>query len=759
MHISITEAEIKAHLQHYYNMPVVQLNQMDGYDSLNYKVKFQDQKYVLKIYNSKQHHEADVAAENEILTEVNIDGIEFPKPVKSISGQWLQRIKGSDIYFRLLTFLEGTFLGEIEHSDELIDSLGTMLGRLDHELAKLTSPVLQGRVLAWDLGRFLDNTPLLSFIKSPTDAKLVAYFIQQFKLEVQPKLPSLRASIIHNDANEWNVLSKDDQVSGLIDFGDMIYTKVVFEIAICAAYLGMQKEDPLSAITRLVAAYHKTFPLEEKEIELLYYCIAARLCTSVLNSAKEKEHRADASYITISEKGAWHLLRQWIQINPEHATNEWKKECDFATANTNCDLMTRREKVIPKVFSLSYREPIHMTKAAFQYMYDAAGNTILDAYNNIIQVGHAHPTVVAAGQDAMAKLNTNTRYLYESLVTYSEQLLAHFPAPLSKVFFVNSGSAASDLAIRLARTYTGRNKIAVLQHGYHGNTQLGIDISHYKYGHKGGKGKHPDIIELALPDTYRHGDRNGDLGAVYAKEAAAHLTKVASSSSRDLAAFICEPIVGCGGQVPLAPGYLQALYPEIRSRGGLCISDEVQVGFGRLGTHFWGFEYHGVTPDIVVLGKPIGNGHPMAAVVTTEAIADSFNNGMEFFSSFGGNPVSSAVGKAVLDVLESESLQTNALETGDYLKRKLHELMSVHECIGDVRGEGLFIGIDLVTSRISKEPDAKMAKKVVEELKMAHILTSIDGPGHNVIKIKPPLCFNRENVDHLRHHLDKILFC
>ena len=224
-----------------------------------------------------------------------------------------------------------------------------------------------------------------------------------------------------------------------------------------------------------------------------------------------------------------------------------------------------------------------------------------------------------------------------------------------------------------------------------------------------------------------------------------------------MAAFIAEPIVGCGGQVPLAKGYLKEIYSAIRKQGGVCISDEVQTGFGRLGDVFWGYEMYDVVPDIVILGKPMGNGHPIGAVVTTDEIAEAFNNGMEFFSSFGGNPVSCAIGQSVLDVIEEEQLQQNAKEVGGYYLSQLWELQQKHKFIGDVRGLGLFIGFELVKDRLTLEPDTKLAQKIKNELRDKFILVSTDGPYDNVIKSKPPLCFSKENVDEVTEAINSIL--
>ena len=394
-----------------------------------------------------------------------------------------------------------------------------------------------------------------------------------------------------------------------------------------------------------------------------------------------------------------------------------------------------------------------MRGAAFQYMFDAAGNTFLDAYNNIPHVGHSHPKVVAAGQKQMAQLNTNTRYVYEELTQYAEKLLKYFPESLCKVFFVNSGSAASDLAIRLAHAHTKARHLLVMESGYHGNTQTSIDISDYKFNNPKGEGQKDHILKTPLPNIYK-GQFAGhpEAGALYGKETVSQI----KNSPFPLAAFIAEPVVGCAGQIPLAEGYLKEVYPAMRAQGGVCISDEVQTGFGRLGDHFWGYEAQGVVPDIVVLGKPIANGHPMGAVVCNAEVADSFGKGVEFFSSFGGNPVSCAIASAVLDVIEEENLQARAKQVGDHYQSLLKKLALQFPALGDVRGSGLFLGIEIVKEG-TQEPHTELAQHLKNEMRERHILISTDGPFDNVIKTKPPLCFSKENAEQVVQVLEEIL--
>ena len=421
-------------------------------------------------------------------------------------------------------------------------------------------------------------------------------------------------------------------------------------------------------------------------------------------------------------------------------------------------ILSRRQAHLGPSLSLAYDEPLLIVRGQGQYLYDEEGERYLDVVNNVCHVGHSHPRVVAALAEQAALLNTNTRYLHPTIVRYAERLLAMLPDPLEVCFFVCSGSEANELALRLARTYTAAEDFIVLDGAYHGNTAALIDISPYKHKGPGGKGA-PDHVHTALmPDPYRgvYKGYGRETGRQYAADVA-ELARGVLAAGKKLAGFIAEPLLGCGGQIVLPDGYLQEAFAHVRAAGGVCIADEVQVGFGRVGTHFWGFETQGVVPDIVTMGKPIGNGHPLAAVATTRAIADAFANGMEYFNTFGGNPVSCAVGLAVLEVIKAEGLQENARRVGARLLEGLRGLMDKHALIGDVRGLGLFIGVELVRDRITLEPAAAEASIIVERMKEAGILLSIDGPLHNVLKLKPPLVFTAGDADFLVETLDGAL--
>eukprot|EP00026_Physarum_polycephalum_P000848 Phypoly_transcript_00849.p1 GENE.Phypoly_transcript_00849~~Phypoly_transcript_00849.p1 ORF type:complete len:766 (+),score=93.29 Phypoly_transcript_00849:1021-3318(+) len=425
---------------------------------------------------------------------------------------------------------------------------------------------------------------------------------------------------------------------------------------------------------------------------------------------------------------------------------------------SSTEILQVRDKHISKNFSTSYKKPLNIVRGYMQYLYDDEGQAYLDGVNNVSHVGHCHPHVVTAGQKQMNVLNTNTRYLHPKIVKYAKRLCATLPEPLSVCFFVCSGSEANELALRLARTHTKQKDVIVIDGAYHGNTANLIDVSPYKFNGKGGTGKPDHIHIVRMADTYRGPYKKDDAsaGPKYAEDVKNVLADLGTKDKK-IAAFICEAILGCGGQVVLPTNYLKTAFAHVRKAGGVCIADEVQTGFGRVGSHFWAFETQGVVPDIVTMGKPIGNGHPMGAVVTTPEIAASFCNGMEYFNTFGGNPVSCAIGMAVLDVIEKEELQKHSLEVGKFLLEGLEDLKRKHKIIGDVRGMGLFVGIELVLDRSTLEPAAEQASYIANRMSECGILISTDGPLHNVLKLKPPLVFSKQNASKLVSVLDAIL--
>lgn len=895
----------------------------------------------------------------------------------------------------MLSYIPGKLYADVKpHTPELLESFGRVLGAFDRALLNFEHPASK-RNLKWDLAKADWINGHVESIAEASKRDIVQRILTRYLGSVQPALPTVRSSVIHNDANDYNVLVHEGRVSSLIDFGDMLYAPTICELAIAAAYAMMGHDDPLAAVTNMVKGYHAELPLTQKELELLFPLIQMRLVVSVTNSAIQKRLRPDDPYVVISEKPAWELLEKLEKIPPRLAYYSFLQSCDFEIPNANkvvnvlkkyqgqfapilaepldayhvldftpssslyegdprvpnttrlsktineamqsanvnvsigrydeprllyassmfartsaptsqrrtvhigldlfadagttvhapldgvvvgfanntealdygpvivlrhelddaifymlyghlgleslenkkvghvikkgeqfatfgaapingdwpphlhfqilvddLDLLTdfpgvaypserevfkalcpdpnlivgldekrltvpaldipahikERKTRLGRNLSISYRQPIAMDRAYMQYMFDNLGQRYLDMYNNVPHVGHNHPHVVKAAQEQFAKLNTNTRYLNKELVRYAERLTATLPNPLSVVFMTASGSEANELALRLARTYTNNDDIVAMTSGYHGHTTSMIDISQYKFGGPGGKGA-PEWVHLVpVADCYRGDFKYGDTnaGEKYASSVRQTITD-ATRKGRNIAAFICETFPSVGGQIVLPEGYLKHAYQHVRAAGGVCIADEVQTGFGRIGTHFWGFEQQEVVPDIVVLGKPIGNGYPMGAVITTPEIADALNNGMEYFSTFGGNTVACAVGNAVLDVLEQENLQAHSLEIGTYLLEYMRPLVDKHAIVGDVRGSGLFLGMELVRDRTTLEPAEGEASYIANRMRDYGILLGTDGPYHNIVKMRGPLPFSKEDADFFLEVLNNIL--
>ena len=387
-------------------------------------------------------------------------------------------------------------------------------------------------------------------------------------------------------------------------------------------------------------------------------------------------------------------------------------------------------------------------------MIDNFGKKYLDTVNNVAHVGHENFNVVKAGQNQMAMLNTNTRYLHENINNLAKEILETLPKELSVLHFVNSGSEANELAIRMIKANTNSDEIIASEVGYHGNTNACVNISSYKFDGKGGKGKPKNTHIFPIPNAFRGKYRGENTADKYADEVQFLIDKI-HQQNKKVGGFIIEPIISCGGQIELPKGFLQKAYKKIKNAGGLCISDEVQTGVGRMGKTFWGFQLHNVIPDIVTIGKPLGNGHPIAAVACTKEVAEKFANGMEFFNTFGGNPVSCAIATEVLREVKREKLQENALKVGTFLKSELEKLSNKFPIIGDVRGQGLFLGFELVDENLN--PLAEKTDYLVNRIKDFGILMSSDGPDNNVIKIKPPITFTIENAKDILFYLTKIL--
>ena len=599
---------------------------------------------------------------------------------------------------------------------------------------------------------------------------------EQIETRDAPRFARLRRAAVHNDPNDYNILVSDlppqggsyeisreggsderareplaasalrRKITGILDFGDIVYSYAIADLAIAMAYAVLGKPDPLAAAVSVARGYQQVRPLDDDEAGSLFGLVLLRLCTSACVAARQQTQRPDDAYVSVSQGPIAETLPVLAALDPDTVDAALRS----ARGKTPEETLAARRRLIGANLSVAYRTPLKVARGWMQYLYDHAGRRYLDAYNNVPHVGHSHPRVVQAAIEQMRLLNTNTRYLHDSLAAFAERLSATLPDPLTVCYFLNSGSEANELALRLARAHTRRRDVIVMDAAYHGNTTTLVDISPYKFNGPGGEGAAPWVHVVPLPDTYRGKYRRDDprAGEKYA-EFARHV--------RNPSAFIAESAPSVGGQIVLPEGYLANIYAIVRAAGGVCIADEVQTAYGRIGTHFYAFEAQGVVPDIVVLGKPIGNGYPLGAVVTTPEIAASFDNGMEFFSTFGGSTVSCAAGLAVLDEVEEERLQQHAREVGSALLDALRQLGGRHPLVGDVRGSGLFLGVELVKDRDTLEPAAAEALDVVNRMRERGILLGTDGPFANVLKIRPPMPFTRENADQLVATLDEVL--
>ncbi len=748
-------------LQHFvnshYSLSIEILTPLDSYDDQNF---MGDGHYVIKLSHPRERR-TYLEAQNEAMARIQLAPEVVATPAGDRIVEYIDPEHGTAQLLRVLRYIPGQFMGECsEHSDALLRDIGAQFGRLSTALQSFQHPGAY-RSLYWDLRNIHAVEADIALLHDPAKRRLLAHFFLQLECQLLPILPRLRCGIIHNDGNDYNILidpADPDRIKAIIDFGDMIHGIVASEIAIVCTYAMLKKDVPLQAAALALGAYHQHFPLTPVERQALPYLIIARLSLSVLSSNKARIQRPENEYISITEPDAWRLLEQLAATHPEEIQAVFAQACQhpYPSLRKKDSLLDSRHNHLSRSLSLQYSSPLHIFRGIGPYLYADTGKRYLDLVNNVCHVGHNNPKVVRALRNQASLLNTNTRYLHQNILDYTARLTATLPDPLSVCFLVCTGSEANELAVRLARTHTGGEDFIVVDGAYHGHSSTLIDLSPYKYEGKGGCGQADFVQKAQMPDSYRGPHRGPDAGPKYAKDVLRCAQEI-KKQDRRLAGFFCESLLGCGGQLVLPDRYLQSAYAYVRENGGVCIADEVQVGFGRVGSHFWGFETQGVVPDIVTMGKPMGNGHPLAAVVTTPQIAQSFCNGMEYFNTFGGNPVSCAVGLAVLDAIEEDSLQERAQLLGQYMKDALRGMAAEYTLIGDVRGLGLFIGIELVLDRETRAPAAQEASWIIDEMKERQILLSTDGPLHNVIKIKPPMVLSKEDVDFFLHNLRALL--
>ena len=693
--------------------------------------------FVLKIANAADDRRL-LEAQNAALAHVARRTTLCPTVVPAVDGRLIADVRAGAVthFVRLLTWLPGVPLARTSPVPrDTLEDFGGRLAELDNALEGFDAPAVH-REFYWDLARAFavieTSAPLVGDAELRT---LVLDLAARIRARDGDRHARLRRAVVHNDPNDYNVLVNGGAIAGILDFGDIVHTYAIADLAIAIAYATLDAADPLDAAVAVFRGYGRIRALDDDEMAALYGLVLLRLCASVCIAAGQQRQRPDDPYLSVSQAPIGRTLPRLAAIGFDEAEEAFRR----ARGRTPEETLAARRRVVGHNVAVAYREPVKIVRGWMQYLYDHAGRRYLDAYNNVPHVGHSHPRVVRAATEQMLVLNTNTRYLHDTLAAYAERLVATLPPPLSICYFVNSGSEANELALRLARAHTRCRDVVVLDAAYHGNTTTLIDISPYKFNGPGGEGAPPWVHVLPLPDTYRGKYRRDDPRA---GEKYAEFARYVSNPG----AFIAESAPSVGGQIVLPDRYLASVYAILRAAGAVCIADEVQTAYGRMGAHFYAFEAQHVVPDIVVLGKPIGNGYPMGAVVTTPEIAASFDNGMEFFSTFGGSTVSCAVGLAVLDVVQEERLQEHAYAVGSSLLRRLHDAIGGHPLVGDIRGSGFFLGVELVKDRETQEPAPEEASDVVNRMRDRGVLVGTDGPFHNVIKIRPPMPFTEDDA-------------
>jgi 4-aminobutyrate aminotransferase-like enzyme len=657
---------------------------------------------------------------------------------------------------RLIPRLPGVHPAPADLDPATLREVGVVVARLAAALRGFFHPAA-GRVIAWDQKHLLSLADAVSLVEDAQRRALLARVLDRFATRVAPAFAGLRAQVIHNDATLDNLLLTDGSVTGIIDFGDMAHTALVLDVPATLQSLVRDRDDIFEVAAAFLAGYASVLPLEEAEAELLGDLLAGRMAQTILISERRTRRYPDNAYIHGWSEPAWVLLEQLERVGFDAAGRRLAAAARPAGVGRvpTDELIGRRHRVLGRALEpLSYRRPLHLVRGRGAWMEDADGRRYLDAYNNVPVVGHAHPRVVNAIARQAAALNTNTRYLHENVVALAERLTATMPDGLDTVMFVNSGSEANDLAWRLATTVTGGDAGIVTDWAYHGVTAAIADFSPSEW--PGGE-RPPRVETYAAPNTFRGPYAEAaDPSTVGREEVAAAVVRLEAAGRRPAALFMDATFTADGIFVP-GPPVVAAIVTAARDGGALYVADEVQSGHGRTGDGLWGFAAWGITPDIVTLGKPMGNGHPVAAVITRTEIVDRFAAQTTFFSTFGGNPVACAAALAVLDVIEEEELVAYAATVGEHLRHALRSLATRHPVIGDVRGRGLMTGVELVTDPDSRAPAGALATRVRDAMAERGVLIGTSGRAGNTLKIRPPLCIGREEAELIVTTLDSVL--
>jgi len=633
-------------------------------------------------------------------------------------------------------------------NDEAIHDWATMAAHVGRTLRGFWHPA-SARVMLWDAQHALRLRPMVGAVNDAELRELVAAALDRYELVVAPVWPSLRAQVIHTDMCASNVLVDEaGQITGIVDFGDASWTALVVDlVAVLRTVVeGREGSEFFRAARLAIDGYEKVTPLEPLERQILGELLAARMCAAIVVPASRAALYDDPEALqpSVRETGA-NVLHQlesvgWDEVARQLGGREPGKGWTVPA------LAERRKQALgPAMKTLTYREPLHLVRGDGMWLIDADGRRYLDAYNNVPTVGHGHPRVVEAMVRQARRLNTNMRYLHDTALEVAERLTASTGGALDVVMFVNSGSEANDVAWRIARAATGGSGGIATDWAYHGITEAIMALTPERWG----SGPTPDHVRTwRPPDALRGFD-----GSVAEFDRA---IRELTDASHAPAAAILDGVLTSDGIIDLDPSLAAELVRRTHDAGALWIADEVQGGYGRTGAAMWSYQRLGIEPDIVTLGKPMGNGHPVAAVITRRELAERFSPEGEFFSTFGGNPVAMAAALAVLEVIDDERTIENAARVGEYLAGQLREVASRWPGIGEVRAVGLAIGVEIVKPGTT-EPDAATVQEIVEGMRGAGVLIGKTGRHSNTLKIRPPLVFQRQNAYQLVETLDSVL--
>ncbi|ADJ17121.1 aminotransferase [Halalkalicoccus jeotgali B3] len=710
-------------------------------------------RFVLKIFNR-----ADDPGVLDFRTQAiqHIQRTDLDLPVMNIvptldGDPWTSISENGDTYFgQLYTFVSGQKASLADFDDDALFAYGESIARTGQALRGFFHPDAQYDIL-WDLRHASDFRSVLDTISDDRRRATAELVLDRFDERVAPEFETLRAQVVHNDLGPDNVLFDDnDRVSGITDFGDLTYTALVCDLAVVLTNVMNRHDNPISAAQSVVKGYVSVTPLEEAELRLLPDLVLTRLAVRGIMHVWQREkyeHNTDnvsdlwESLITFEEIGSdvigRHLRTAALGGNVPYSRSE------------TSELLSRRRQVLGSA-RLSYCDPVHFVAGDGVWLFDQSGQRYLDAYNNVQIVGHGNADVAAAIAGQARTLTTNTRYLHEAVVSLSERLLATMPAEFDRVLLVNSGSEANDIAWRLATALTNREGAIVTEHAYHGITEATTRLSPEDWPAE----DQPTHVEAVPPpvDQSNHHGRTAD-SAELITEALNSL----ETRDTELAAFLFDPLFTSTGILPPDTEQLRQMVDRVHEAGGLVIADEVQAGFGRTGSNMWGFQAADIVPDIVTMGKPMGNGHPVAAVVTRSNIVSALRDDPGIFSTYGGNPVSSVAALAVLNIIEENQLLEHADAVGKYLQTGLAQLSAEYDLIGEIRRSGLMIGVELVQDTEPWTPATTAATDIVNRLRQHRILIGSTGKHGNILKIRPPLVFKQSHADRLLDALDTVL--